>query len=341
MNPRLPYPITTPADLLALVPSVLGFHPEDSLVLVVTAGEVGQLHARIDLPGLDEAGVAEVVDTVLTAVTRSGAREVAMVVYSADEMLAEDLVDHLVDILEVRRVDVVCAIRADGERWYSLDCNPAYFSAEGESYDVSSHPITAQSVLDGRVTFGSREALADSLVGTDLDALEAVGEAAEEAARRFRSAGRHPLGSGAPEVARALLLTEGSWVRERVRRFVQTGEPLDDHEVGRMVSALMRIDVRDVAWAEMTRSEARNHVELWRDVVRRTPSDLLAAPAALLAFAAWLAGDGALAWCAVERCQEVEPDYNMAALVSQALAGAVHPSTWLPIPPEDLPLFAG
>lgn len=341
MNPRLPYPVTSPADLLALVPSVLGFHPEDSLVLVVTAGKVGQLHARIDLPGDDGARMAEVVDTLLTAVSRSGAREVAMVAYSDDERLAEDLVDHLVDVLEMCGVDVACAIRADGERWYSLDCHPAWFSVEGETYDLSSHPITAQSVLDGRVTFGSRQALADSLVGTDLDALEAVGEAAEEAARRFKSAGRHPVGPGAPEGARAFLLIEGSWVRERVRRFVQTGEPLDDNEVGRMVTALMSIDVRDVAWAEMTRSEALTHVELWRDVVRRTPSDLLAAPAALLAFAAWLAGEGALAWCAVERCHEADPDYSMAALISQALAGAVHPSTWQPIPPEDLPLFAG
>ena len=32
---------------------------------------------------------------------------------------------------------------------------------------------------------------------------------------------------------------------------------------------------------------------------------------------------------------------SLAGLVSQALAAAVHPSTWQPIPPEDLPLFAG
>lgn len=335
-----PIRITSPADLLALVPSVLGFHPDESIVLVVTAGEAGQMHARLDLPRDDEE-VSEVVRTLLYAVSRAEAQEVAVVVYGSDDDLLCDLVGGLVLELDLLGVDVLCAIRADGDRWYSLDCDEHCCSAQGEPYDVTSHPITAQSVLDGKVTYLNRRALADSLVGTDLDAIDAVGEAADESMRRFQAAARHPLGQDSPEGARAHMMTEGYWVRERVRRYVRTGEPLDHDEAGRMVVALVNIAVRDVAWAEMTRDDARVHVELWRDLVRRAPLDLLAAPAALLAFAAWLAGDGALAWCAVERCQESEPGYSLAGLVSQALAAAVHPSTWQPIPPEDLPLFAG
>ena len=340
MNPPPFYRIKSPSDLLALVPSVLGFHPEDSLVLVVTAGEVGNLHARIDLPR-DDDEISQVVDTMLIALTRSRARQVALIAYSDDEMLTEEVVDLLLEQFSLREVDVLCAVRADGERWHGLDCGPTWSPPEGVPYDVASHPITAQSVLDGRLTFASRGDLAESLVGTDLDALDAVGEAADEAMQRFRGASRHRLGPDNPEAARAHLMTEGYWARERVRRYVGTGEPLDHQEVGRMVVAMLNVDVRDVVWAEMTRSNAGTHVELWRDVVRRTPLDLVAAPAALLAFAAWLAGEGALAWCAVERCQDSEPDYSMAGLVSQALAGAVHPSAWQPVPPDALPLFAG
>jgi hypothetical protein len=91
----------------------------------------------------------------------------------------------------------------------------------------------------------------------------------------------------------------------------------------------------------MTRADAGGHVELWRDVVRRTPLDLLAAPAALLGFAAWLAGDGALAWCAVERSQQAEPDYSLAGLLAEALVNAIPPTSWEPIPVHDLTLFAG
>ena len=107
----------------------------------------------------------------------------------------------------------------------------------------------------------------------------------------------------------------------------------------RLVAAVVHVDVRDVAWAEMSRDDANAHVDLWRDVVRRTPLDLSAAPAALLGFAAWLGGDGALAWCAVDRCQEAEPDYTMAALLTDALASATDPARWENLPAEALTLF--
>lgn len=340
MNPRPPYRITAPADLLALVPCVLGFHPEESLVLVVTAGEGPPLHARLDLPrDDDERGQA--VQLLLSAATKAEARQVALIAYAAEEAAARGVVDALTLELEDHGVDLLCALRADGRRWYSLDCDLLCCPSEGSAYDLASHPITAQAVLDGKVTYLSRRALADSLVGTDLETVESVGRAADDALRRFRAASGPTVGPDGTDGSRAHLMTEGLWVRDRVRRYVGTEEPLDADEVGRMVVALLDIEVRDVAWAEMTRADARIHVELWRDVVRRTPLDLLAAPAALLAFAAWLAGEGALAWCAVERCREADPGYSLAALVTQALEGAMHPSVWTPVPLEDLPLFAG
>ena len=60
----------------------------------------------------------------------------------------------------------------------------------------------------------------------------------------------------------------------------------------------------------------------------------------LLAFAAWHHGDGALAWCAIDRCLDVDPDYSMAHCVAQILTGAVPPSVWEPIPEDELPVFA-
>lgn len=336
-----PMRVSSPADLLALVPCVFGFHPEDSLVLVVVAGKGGSnLHARVDLC-LDEderrAGLA----TLLAGVRRAAARQVVLIAYTDDVVLAQDTVEELTEELLERDVDVLAAIRADGARWYSLDCDDDCCPAEGRPYDVSAHPITAQSVLEGKVTFRNRGELADSLIGTDTDDVEAVAAAADEATRRLQASARHPLGMPDPADTRRHLVAEGQWVRDRVRRYLATQEPLDVEEAGRMAVAVATIDVRDVAWSEMTRFNARTHVELWRELVRRVPVDLLAAPAALLGFAAWLSGDGALAWCAIERCQQSEPDYSMAALLSQALVAAVPPSTWRPLPPEALALFAG
>lgn len=331
--------IKTPADLLAYVPCVLGFHPHDSLVLVVVGGGRSSLHARIDLtddPEEVEAGIA----VLRTGLARNGGRRVVLIAYTDDPLLAEDTVALLEEELDELDIELVRAIRADGSRWFDLDCVDDCCPPEGRPYDVASHPITAQAVLDGRVTLDSREALAASLVGADTADQAAVGAAADEAVLRFRNAARHPLGHDNEEGARNHLVAEGYWVRDRVRRYLATGEPLDAQEAGRMAVAMVNIAVRDVAWSEMDHDNASRHVELWRDLVRRAPLDLLAAPAALLGFAAWLTGNGALAWCAVDRCREAEPDYSLAGLLGSALLAAIPPSTWTPVPAEDLPLFA-
>lgn len=330
----------TPADLLAMVPYFLGFHPEDSVVLL-TLGEAGRpFHARTDLPA-DPEQVPGLVDYLACAAVHHGLRRVVVVVYSDDAQLAAVAGRSLAERLERDGVCVPVVIRADGERWYCLgDCEHGC-PAEGTPYDVSSHPFTAQAVVDGRVTYGSREELRDSLVGSDPDEVEAVCRAADQALDRFQASARHPLGAPAPEQARAHLVAEGHWVAHRVREFLDDGVRLTSDDVGRLLVALVSIEVRDVAWAEMTHGNASRHVDLWRDVVRRAPRDLLAAPAALLGFAAWLSGDGALAWCAVDRCQEAEPGYSLAGLLTDALAGAVPPSCWQPFARDSLSLFAG
>lgn len=334
-------PISSPADLLALVPCVLGFHPADSLVLVVVSGAHGNLHARVDLPE-DPDELDDAVAALRTALVRNGARSVALIAYTDDPLLAEDTVWALEDALGELGVAVLAALRADGSRWFCLDCAADCCPPDGRPYDLGSHPITAANVLDGRVTWENRDALAASLEGEDAEDRAAVAAAADDAGRRLRTAERSAPGREDIRGVGIHLVAEGRWVRDRVRRNLSTGEPLDAAEAGRLAVAIAAsVQVRDVAWSEMDRDNAERHVELWRDLVRRVPADLLAAPAALLGFAAWLSGDGALAWCAVDRCRRVEPDYSLAGLLAEALVQAVPPSTWTPVPSEELPLFAG
>ena len=68
--------------------------------------------------------------------------------------------------------------------------------------------------------------------------------------------------------------------------------------------------------------------------MRRLPATHVAGPAAVLAFAAWLAGDGALSWCAVDRCRESDPTHSLAGLVAQLLESATPPDTWATLQPE-------
>ncbi|MGH3647696.1 MAG: DUF4192 family protein, partial [Micromonosporaceae bacterium] len=67
---------------------------------------------------------------------------------------------------------------------------------------------------------------------------------------------------------------------------------------------------------------AGGYLELWRHLTRRAaPSP---AAAALLAYAAWLAGNGALAWAAVQRAL-VAPRYFPAKVMAEVLASGLPP----------------
>ena len=312
----------TPEDLLAAVPCVLGFRPADSVVMLTFASAPpGQaFHARVDLPA-DARDHPEVVALLLDPVLRHRVDRVAFVLYTDDATAAGALASELWTAFEAEGVEVIDALRADGRRWFGLGPGAG---TGGRPYDDRSHPFQAQAVLDGRVTLESRDEVAATLVGTDLAAVEAVGAAAGEAG---------PLVPGNRR-------SEARWVRSVVRRALGGArDRLTDAEAGRLVAACRDVGVRDVAWAQMSREDARRHVELWRDVVRRCPTDLLAAPASLLAFAAWLAGDGALAWCALDRSALADPDYRMAGLVAHMLEHALPPSSWTPLPESALPVL--
>ncbi len=323
-----------PADLLALVPRLLGFHPEQSVVLLTVGDARTPFHARVDLPA-DPVAAEELSGHLARVAARNGVTRAAIVVYTEDAGLAEMLGDELGDRLTARDVEVVCRIRADGQRWWDLEDPCAGYDDDGHGYDARSHPLLAQAVVEGEVVLPSRQALADTLVGDDPDEVDRVGTLAGEAVDRLAAS---PSG---PAAARRLDL-EAVWVRRRVGRFVDAGVRLDSHDVARLAAlTTVSLPLRDVAWAEISRKDAARHVDLWRDVVRRVPGELRAAPSALLAFAAWLAGDGALAWCAVDRSLQADPGYGLATLVAQALDGAVPPSAWTPMPRHLLPPFAG
>jgi hypothetical protein len=320
-----PYIARGPVDLIAMAPQVIGFHPEDSVVLM-TFGEAGRaFHARVDLPA-DADLQEQVADLLVTAVQRNGPDRAAVLIYSNDRPAAlaqgRVLLDRLLDV----GVEVIDVLRVEKRRFYY----PLEGDETGTPYDLAVHPFTARSVFEGRVVEESREALAGTLVGGDDAEREVILGAANDWADRMLRHAHQPGGISRARRAEAL------WIQGRIRRYVRTGQPLTAMQAGQLLGCVAVVSLRDVAWAEITRRDAKHHVELWRDLVRRAPQELVVAPAALLGFAAWLAGDGALAWCALDRCVEVDPDYSMAECVAGTLLRAIPPSTWTGIPASEL-----
>jgi hypothetical protein len=282
----------TPDDVLAAVPVLLGFEPSDSVVMLTFGGRE-TFHARIDLPPPTE--VDEGIGLLLEPARAHGVTQVLLVVYSDRQRYGARLARRFTESFEESGIRVLHTLRADGERWF-LGAGP------GIPYDVRAHAFRAQAVVEGQVVARSRDELAARLRTT--------GCAADVEA----------------------LLTEvppydASETAVAVWRALEAGT-FEDTELAGLLPGICDLSVRDAAWGSMTREDATAHVALWTDAVQRAPAHLAGGPAAILGLAAWLAGNGALAWCAVDRAVEADPDNSLAALVAELLDRAVPPSSW-------------
>ena len=90
--------------------------------------------------------------------------------------------------------------------------------------------------------------------------------------------------------------------------------------------ALTNLPVRDASFAWTGGPLAGAAIGLWRELVQRVPAPYAAAPATLLAVAAYRRGDGSLADAYLRRALEDDPDYRMADLVLSSLEQGLHPA---------------
>jgi hypothetical protein len=291
--------IARPEDVLAAVPVLLGFQPEKSIVMLTFGGE-HQVHGRIDLPPPDE--VEGCLDSLLLPAARYQVRGVLLVLYDSGPRFGAKLARRLAERLAECDIELIGCLRVQDGRWF----DPLGFHDvpdDGVPFDVGTHPFRAQAVYDGHLVRGSRTELAASIAPVPAAVAETEAALAQAPPMKIYEVGR--------------LIDDAA-----------AGTVLSVGQVASLLLALSDPQRRDAAWGGMTREEARDQVRLWTDVVRRSPDDHVAHPAAVLAFAAWLAGDGALAWCALDRCFASERNHGLGVLVAQMLEGAVPPTAW-------------
>ena len=295
----------SPEDVLAMVPVVLGFAPTESLVML-TFGAASPFHARVDLPDRPR-DVRQVVASLLEPAARHGVSRVLLVGYADDLDRLERVTGQVREAFERAGIEVLGRLAADGARWWHL---PRQDGEPGTAYDVSAHPFAAEAVWRGLVTHETRTDLAATMA-PDPDAVT-------ESERALAGLEAHGA-TGAAEAA---------WASGLVRQCVAASCPPPAGALARLLAGMTDVTVRDAVWFTLDRSDVEAHLAFWTDVVRRCPVSHLSAPAAVLGFAAWVSGQGALAWCAVDRAREGDPAYPLAGLLGEVLTSALPPSAW-------------
>ncbi|WBB78367.1 DUF4192 domain-containing protein [Micromonospora sp. WMMD882] len=313
--------VRSPADLIAAVPYLLGFHPADSLVVLALRGRRIVFAARADLPpsGADAGPVAR----HLTAVIRRQSAEAATIIGYGPAARVTAAVDALRHAVGETSITVVDALRVgDGRYWSYVCADPGCCPPEGTPYDAAASQVTATAVFAGQVALPDRAALTARVAPVTGPAREAMRAATAQARARLgellRSVPPEELSS-----ARAVTRPAGAAHRAALEQ-TRRGERLSDQAVAWLGVLLTFLPARDDVWERTEGDDA--HVDLWTDVFRRSEPELVAAPGSLLAFAAFRAGQGALAAVALERVLARQPDYSMALLLDDLLRQAVPPS---------------
>lgn len=292
--------VRTVEDLVGLVPHLLGFHPDESLVVMVLEEGRVVVTARVDLGPV--AHVAALDRLLSRLFGRFPAAEGWFMAYSDDDELAWDVLASCVQLVGLVRLGRLLQV---GSRHWRAD------RPDGPSGPITNEvsPTAAEATVLGLPARRSRRDLAAGLAGppdAEVDGLLAEFETAAAELEALGPRGRRRL-------LRRLLRTPGHC---RVPDCVRLALLADRPEV--QVSVLR----------SLVRANAEQQLELWTQVVRYCLVDYRPTVLGLLAMAAWQTGDGALQVVCLEELDRIDPMVPIAALVEYLNANVVPPGDW-------------
>jgi Domain of unknown function (DUF4192) len=335
-----PVRVSSPADVLAVVPHLLGFHPDNSFV-VIGAGrpqERIEVAFRYDLPDPPDAGQARDIAEHAAAVLRQ--RQLSTVIgvgYGPGDRVTP-VADALAGALRQDGPQLRELMRVENGRYWSYVCaNPECCPADGVRFDVQANPAAAAMTVAGLVAYPDRAALASTLAPVTGAAATAMERATSRArAQEAELIGQAPGRAGRPATGPVVELGRRA-VASALAVYRAGGQLTDDDQLAWLSVVLAHLPVRDDAWSRMDPEHRDAHLRLWTDVVRRARGRYLAAPASLLAFTAWQSGVGALANIAIDRALAADPGYSLAHLLRDIMDAGVPPSAaQLPMTPDQV-----
>ncbi|MCZ3388615.1 MAG: DUF4192 domain-containing protein [Actinomycetia bacterium] len=316
VEPRPTLRASGPSEILQVIPYLLGFHPEHSVVIVAMRGMAVVVSARYDLHAPPEYA-----EPLCHSAAAAGATGVLVALYD-DTITGHPLAhrayrDELREVFDKYELNEVDALAVGGGRWWSYRCeDDSCCPADGTEL-VTAGAVAASAVAEGLVALPGRADLEAELepdAGRMADVLVALLALGGEEGER-------------PDV----VLRAEDWAA--VRHFVRdarrgVGVPPPE-QAARVLSALMDIAVRDATVGFLTSRPERDVEVAWRDLVRAAPP-LWRAPVATI-YALWCqaGGSGARANIAIEAALAANPYYSMAQLLDEAQLRGMNPHEFI------------
>ncbi|MEW2613309.1 DUF4192 domain-containing protein [Streptomyces sp. NPDC047880] len=349
--------LRTPAELADALPYLLGYRPEDSIVLVALHESDGRGRfggrARLGIPASADdwpSAARQLAHGLVTGSERRGARPESMVAFLCQEpekgQTGRQVMERLRPLAQRLRVEcgsldvvVVEALCISEGRYWSYCCdNQACCSPEGAPMGLpGTSVLAAAATYAGIQVRGTlRELRARLLPWENAAALEQ--EAALDTAsmalvpKILDDTGRAAVADETMELAGRVLdrFAEAQPVCGALLADLRDDELLGYDEAARLILGLQDRATRDRAAAWMEGEEAGRALRLWRTLARRCVGpygEHAAAPLTLAGWVAWSTGDELEAREALAMALGADPDYLFARLLHQACNEGLDPET--------------
>ncbi|MFN8055584.1 DUF4192 domain-containing protein [Gordonia sp. (in: high G+C Gram-positive bacteria)] len=346
-------------NLLTAIPGLLGFLPEQSLVVLAfdedsSIAVTARHDLLLDADGEPTADMWETMASIGLVCERDGALGAVGVVvdnrYGLPSPVYRRVLADLDDALIAAgvpggvRAGFVVERFAAGMPWYTALWAMAGRGPTGADPDVpgslgladggfgcglladpQSSPVALErSLRTGRVVMASRSEMYACLATTEHCVDGACGGRPRRIRPTTTAAGRTKL------LRAALKLLTGPAVPE-----------MTCANVVLLSRAVRNLGVRD-ALLVLGGGEHRWVAEsVWRDLTRRTRGEVRASAATMLAHLYYLGGEGAYTGVALDVALQACPDWRLAGLLDTALTGGVHPSMLWEVLGESYSVAAG
>jgi hypothetical protein len=309
--------VTQPAELLAAVPYLIGFHPSDSLIIVGIRSSKLHFAVRADLDECHTASTTAA-QQLATVLARQKVDAAIVIGYGSIKRVTP-AVDSVRQSLVALSIPIVDALRVTEGRFYSYDCvRPECCPPEGRAFQPETSVIAAEATFAGHVALPNRATLAGRIAPIEEPARTAMAEATNRAEARLVTGLERPGGHRD-------LVAEGVELIEAALNRHYSGDVLTDDETAWLSTLLLLVEVGDAARQVVEQRPEDAHIPLWTDVTRRAQPGMVAPASTLLAYAAYLTGQGGLASVALERAHADDPYYPMAHLLRDAILSGVPP----------------
>ena len=309
--------LTSPHDLLAAVPFMVGYHPKDSLVAMALVDNKVAMAMRVDFPTAQS--LRSVSQTIALHLKREHATEAIIVGYLPSDVVEPDPLLLVREKIGTYDIVIKECIEVRGARFRSTLCTDlTCCPPEGSAIPLlTDSRVTAEQVAAGNpLPFLDLDELKESIsnAGSDKELNKAIKSIDEIDYDAF------DFTPGQREGANA--------INQLAHEFNRDGIVTDKALIALVLVRLLDLQVRDYAMG-MTSDDGSDQIwDMWRWMLRVAPKDYVAPVAVIFATMSYERGDGALAQRALDRAFEDDGKYQMAKLLRRTFAAGWPPSAF-------------